>query len=296
MPLFAAGCLALSMLIVGANVAVGKAVVSEVPVVLFAALRFLLASLVLAPGLLRAPVRAGLTPVVARGVLVQAFFGCFLFSLLMLEGVRHTSATSAGIVTSATPSAIALLAWLLLRERIAGRGWAAVLLAALGIAVLHRANAVGETGASAGYGILLILGAVLAEALFAVWSRRLALQAHPWALAFGLNLAGALLFLPLAVPVALDFAWDEPSASTWTLLVGYSLSASVLSFLLWYRGVRQVPAHVAGLFTACIPLGALLAGVVLLGESVRAVQWLGLVLVLLAIALGTRATSSTTSS
>lgn len=48
-------------------------------------------------------------------------------------------------------------------------------------------------------GNALVLGAVLAEALFAVFSRRLSLSVHPWGMAFGVNLVGALLFLPLGM-------------------------------------------------------------------------------------------------
>ena len=101
---FAYFCLALSMLLVGGNIAIGKLVLEELPVYLFALLRFLIASLVLLPGLALPRVRAGLDGGACRGLFLQAFFGCFLFSLCMLHGVQLTSATSAGIITSATPS------------------------------------------------------------------------------------------------------------------------------------------------------------------------------------------------
>ena len=134
---FAYFCLALSMLLVGGNIAIGKLVLEELPVYLFALLRFLIASLVLLPGLALPRVRAGLDGGACRGLFLQAFFGCFLFSLCMLHGVQLTSATSAGIITSATPSVIALLAWLWLRERLEPRGLLAIALAVLGIAALN---------------------------------------------------------------------------------------------------------------------------------------------------------------
>lgn len=284
-PLFAYSCLGLSMLLVGGNIAVGKLVLAEVPVFLFAFLRFLIATLVLLPGMFLPKVRQGLDRAAGKGLFLQAFFGCFLFSLLMLYGVVHTSSASAGIITSATPSVIALLAWLWLRERIDGQGLLAIVLAVGGIAVLNLLESRGQ-GAGSLLGNALVLGAVLAEAIFAIYSRRLSLSLHPWSMAFGVNLAGLLLFLPLALPQGLAFDWRVPQASTWGWVVFYAISASVLSFLLWYRGISQVPANVAGLFTGLMPVGAAMVGVLLLGEHFGVAQALGMLLVLAAVALG----------
>lgn len=278
-------CLALSMLLVGGNVAVGKAVLNELPVHLFALLRFAIACLLLAPGMLLPAVRRGLDWQAAGGLLLQAWFGCFLFSLFILHGVTLTSATSAGIILSITPSLVALLAWLLLGERIAARNALAIGLAISGMALLNLLES-GQGNGSSLPGNALVLGAVLSEALFAIYSRRLSLRLHPWAMAFGVNLAGLLLFLPLALPQALNFAWQAPSPGTWQLLLFYAVSASVLSFLLWYSGIRQVPANVAGLFIGLMPVSAALVGVLALGERFAASHALGMALVLGAILLG----------
>ncbi|WP_256681111.1 hypothetical protein [Pseudomonas sp. IC_126] len=52
-PLFAYLCLGLSMCMVGSNIGIGKLIVTELPVFLFAAMRFLIASIVLLPGMFR---------------------------------------------------------------------------------------------------------------------------------------------------------------------------------------------------------------------------------------------------
>lgn len=287
-PWFAYVCLALSMLLVGGNIAIGKLVLAEVPLFVFACLRFLIATLVLAPGMLSSRVRRGLDGTAGKGLFLQAFFGCFLFSLFMLYGVQHTSATSAGIITSATPSVVALLAWFWLRERIGAQGALAIALAVAGIALLNLLGG-GEGGTGSVLGNTLVLGAVLAEAIFAIYSRRLSLALHPWAMAFGVNLAGLVLFLPLALVQAPAFDWMAISPATWAWVLFYALSASVLSFLLWYRGISQVQASVAGLFTGLMPVGAVLVGGLLLGEGLSAGQALGMALVLGAIGLGGRA-------
>lgn len=286
-PLFAYLCLGLSMCMVGSNIGIGKLIVTELPVFLFAAMRFLIASIVLLPGMFRPSFRQGLDMPAWRGLFLQSFFGCFLFSLLMLYGVIYTTATSAGIITSALPSLIALLAWLWLRERLSRHAIVAVVFAAVGIAVLNLQDA-GLSGKSNVLGNLLVLGAVLAEALFAVFSRRLSLTVHPWSMAFGVNIVGFFLFAPLAVVQAMNFAWAGPGWELWGWVVFYSLTASVLSFLLWYRGVSQVPANIAGLFTGLMPLSAALVGFLVLGEFLSFGHLVGMGMVIMAILLGAK--------
>lgn len=174
------------------------------------------------------------------GFIPSVFFGCFLFSLLMLYGVIYTTATSAGIITSALPSLIALLAWLWLRERLSRRAIVAVVFAAVGIAVLNLQDA-GISGKSNVLGNLLVLGAVLAEALFAVFSRRLSLTVHPWSMAFGVNIVGFLLFAPLAVVQAMNFAWAGPGWELWGWVVFYSLTASVCPFCFGIEAFHRSP-------------------------------------------------------
>lgn len=286
-PFTAYVCLALSMCMVGGNIGIGKLVLSQMPVFLFAAVRFLIAIVVLLPGLLRPAFRQGLNKEAGRGLFLQSFFGCFLFSLFMLYGVTFTSAISAGIITSALPSLIALLACVMLREKISRYGLFAIGFAAFGIALLNLQD-VGASGSSSVIGNLLVFGAVLSEALFAIYSRRLSMTVHPWSMAFGVNVVGFLLFAPLAIPQALVFDWGAPSSQLWYWVLFYSVTASVLSFLLWYRGVSQVPANVAGLFTGLMPVSAAVLGVLVLGERLSWGHGVGMAMVIAAILLGAK--------
>src|SRR5260370_20624775 len=104
------------MLLVGSNVGIGKSIVAFVPVSVFALLRFVIAVAVLWP--LFHPVKMRR---VKRGewlnLFLQAFFGTFMFTLLMLGGVQRTSAAAAGVITSTIPALVALFSWLFLGQR-----------------------------------------------------------------------------------------------------------------------------------------------------------------------------------
>ena len=86
------GCLALSMSLVGAYVALSKPLVAAFPVLLLAWLRFGIAALAM-PHWLRRPADEPPMTRRTRGlVFLESFLGNFMFSICMLFGVSLTSA------------------------------------------------------------------------------------------------------------------------------------------------------------------------------------------------------------
>ncbi|WP_020423734.1 EamA family transporter [Cupriavidus sp. WS] len=261
-----------AMALVGSNVGLGKAIVAYVPILLFALLRFAIAIVCLAPWYRPARMRA-----VSRGewlnLFLQAFFGTFLFTLLMLGGVRLTSAMAAGVITSTIPATVALLSWLVLRERLSRRTVLSVLLAVAGIAVLNVARGTGHgagggtDGGQALLGNLMIMGAVICESIYVILSRRLAQTLAAIEICAYTHLIGGLLMLPLGLVPLLTFDMASVPPGIWLMLLWYALSASIFSFWLWMKGVRHVPAQLAGVFTAVLPVAAATYGIVFLGEK-----------------------------
>ncbi|KAF1027023.1 MAG: Inner membrane protein YtfF [Burkholderia plantarii] len=260
--------LILSMLLVGSNVGIGKTIVVTVPVVILATLRFVIANAVLWPLWKPSKMRR-----VTRGewinLFLQALFGTFLFTLLMLNGAQRTSAVSAGVITSTFPAVVALFAWLFLGERPHARALASIALAIVGMVTINVANSGHASGPGASgslSGNLLMLGAVCCESIYVILSRRLTQTLPAIDICAYTHLFGMLLMLPLGLVALPHFDYAAVTAGTWSLVVWYALSASIFSFWLWMVGIRHVPGSLAGVFTAVLPIAAALYGIVFLGE------------------------------
>jgi drug/metabolite transporter (DMT)-like permease len=283
-------CLALSMSLVGSYVALSKPLAAAIPVFLLAWLRFGIGGLAMLHWL-RKP--AGEAPLTARtrGLLfLESFLGNFLFSLCMLFGVSLTSAVSAGVIMAAIPATVALLSWAFLRERISGRTWAAIACAALGIGLLGLAqpHASGnEAGELAWLGNLLVLGAVVCEASYAVIGKALTGVLGPKRITALINVWGFLLVTPFGLYTALSFDFASVAAGHWLLLVFYALAASIWTVWLWMTGLKVVPAAQAGVFTAMLPVSAALVGVLVLGERLSLVQVIAFASALVGVVLAT---------
>ncbi|WP_326542549.1 DMT family transporter [Pseudorhodoferax sp.] len=281
------------MALVGSYVALSKPLAAAFPVLLLAWLRFGIAAAAMLPWLRKPPSEAPMTPSVRRLVFLESFLGNFLFSICMIYGVSMTSAVSAGVVMAGIPAAVAVASWLLLRERITGRTWAAVGCAVAGIGLLgvakpgHGAPSGSAVTGNALLGHLLLFAAVLCEAAYAVIGKKLTGSLGPKRISALINLWGLVLATPFGLYLALQFDFGAISAGLWALLVFYALAASIWTVWLWMTGLRAIPAAQAGVFSVLLPVSAALTGVLLLGERLGGLELLALAIALVGVALAT---------
>ena len=291
--LLAYACLALSMTLVGSYVALSKPLAAAIPVFLLAWLRFGIGGLAMLHWLRKPADEPPMTPRTRQLVFLESFLGNFLFSICMLFGVSMTSAVSAGAIMAAIPAMVALMSWAFLKERVAPRVWGAVALAMLGIGLLafakpvaHGPQAAGAS-ASAWLGNLLVFGAVLCEAAYAVIGKKLTGVLGPRRISALINLWGFALVTPFGAYAALGFDFGAVQPGTWLLLLFYSLAASVWTVWLWMTGLQRVPASQSGVFTVMLPVSAALVGVFVLGERLAGLQMLALGCALAGVLLAT---------
>lgn len=290
--------LALSMALVGSYVALSKPLVAALPIFLLAWMRFGIGGLAMLHWLKRPAGEPAMTPHTRALVFLESLLGNFLFSICMLFGVSMTSAVSAGVIMASIPAVVALMSWVFLRERIGLRTWLAVGCGAVGIGLLALSKqelpAQYLSGPEADFshnkallGNLLVFGAVLCEAAYAVIGKKLTGALSPKRITALINLWGFVLMTPLGLYAAWRFDFGGVATGSWVLLVFYALAASVWTVWLWMTGLKTVPAARAGVFTVMLPISAALVGVLVLGESLTGIQLLAFAVALLGVVLAT---------
>lgn len=280
--------LAAAMLIVGSSIVVGKIVAAEFPIFMALTIRFLIAL----PLLIWLSHQRGTLYIPPRPVLFQVFLqaltGVFLFNVLLLAGLRYTSATQSGLLASTTPAFIALLGVLLLHEKLSRFEWGGIALSVTGILVI---NLIGSTSAfsmdsRALLGNGLVLVAFVCEALFTIF--RKASQEVPAILSATLVTAfGLILCLPIGLIEFLQFDMQAITLNQLLLLVYYGVFVSVVAYFLWFRGLENASTGAAGIVSGILPISAVVLSTLLLGEIFTLGHLIGLMLVLSAIGLMT---------
>ncbi len=275
--------LALSMSLVGSYVALSKPLVAALPVFLLAWLRFGIGALAMPHWLVKPAGEPPMSPKTRGLIFLESFLGNFLFTIFMLFGVSMTTAVSAGVIMAGIPTMVALLSWAFLRERIGPRVWLAIALAACGIALfslskqelsahVNKGLEADLSFKSAWLGNLLVFGAVVCEAAYAVIGKKLTGSVSPKRITALINLWGFALMTPMGVFAAWSFDFAKVSSGSWLLLVFYALAASVWTVWLWMTGLKTVPAAHAGVFTVMLPITAAAVGVLVLGETLSVAQ------------------------
>jgi len=252
---------------------------------MIAFLRCLLAVAVLWPLARMIEGRVRVSAPIKRNLALQAIFGTAIYNAGLLAGLRLTSALEGGLVLATLPAVVALGSFLWLREQLSPRQWIAAGLAGFGMAAITLARLGGGGGGSALGNLLVFLG-VCGEAIYVLLARRVAgavpvITASLWMQAFS-----ALVLLPFAAPgLGAVAALADPGLAA--MLVFHSLTASVLCLLLWYAGLKRVPAATAGVFTTFLPASAAVTAVLFLGESFSAIHAAGFVLMVGSVLLAT---------
>ena len=179
---------------------------------------------------------------------------------------------------------------------------AGVACAVAGIALVSLAReADAEHDPATLIGNLLLFGAVVCEAIYVVVGKRLTGSIGPMRISALINLWGLVLVAPFGILQATGYRiatpWGTLQASpfpfayipesSYALLAGYAIAASVVTVWLWMTGLRRVPAASAGVFTVFLPISAAAVGVAFLGERFSAVQAAAFALALLGVLLAT---------
>lgn len=278
---------ALAMVTVGSTVVASKVIAGGLPPFTATALRFAMALPIffLLLRLTRTPwPRPDRRDLVL--LLCQAGLGSVGYTVLLILGVRWAPAASAGVVAGTLPAVAALVAVLALRERPGRYLVGSIVLATAGVLAISwpgEGSAGDAKSPAAMVGNLLVLGAVVCEAMFILLNKRLRVPVRPLALSTLMTAFGLLLSL---VPALFERAWEHPLPTAALAGVAYyALVPTVLGFVLWFAGSARLKGAEAALFTALLPVSALILAALWLGESISLAQIGGAACVLGAVAL-----------
>jgi len=285
--------LVLAQVMVGVNIVASKLLLSSMPVLVLLAIRFVFASFVLLPLHWTTPARkvsikthfSNLTKRDWWFILAQALSAGVLFNCLMLTGLNYTGANMAGIITSALPAIIAVMAWLLLGEKLSTQKAFCIIFATFGLFVIayDKFNSGGK--ANSFLGDFIVLCSLLPEAAYYVLCKFYPNRLSIFLTSSLLNGINAILFLP-----ALFFVnWDPASVHVlgWTVLAVLSLSSG-LFYVFSMMGSQRVDGATASLATAVMPVATVILAWIILGEQLSLLEFSGMGLVLFSIAFNAR--------
>lgn len=219
-------------------------------------------------------------------VIMQSICAGVLFNLLMLFGLKYTTATMAGIITSSLPVVITLLSFVFLKEHLSKNKFIAILLVVIGVVILHVDTVGVRKSSSPIIGGVLIFLALIPEGLYTVFAKILGKKIEPLVQATWINLISCCLFVPFWLFSGMLDIFKVLDLKAWGY-IGIGSFSSMLFYYCWTAGVSHVKANTAAIFTGVMPIVTTISAILFLQESFSIFDLLGMVFVITSIFIGT---------
>jgi drug/metabolite transporter (DMT)-like permease len=220
-----------------------------------------------------------------RLLFLAAAVGIWLNQIAFVYALRSTTASTAALIMGVLPIFTALIAWAVRLESLSRRFLLAGAVSFAGVALV----AAGSGGSLSGNarGDLLVLVTAATWAVYSVAIAPLMRQYSPFKIsAFVLAVGWVPLFIS-GIPQLAEQDFDL-GALVWLLVAFATLGPLVLTNVLWFTAIDRVGPSRATLVTNLQPFLAAVFALLLLSESVTAVQIAGGVLIGLGIVLARR--------
>lgn len=266
------------------NAIVGRAVRDDIDPVLLALLRWIGATIVVAPLAWRGlredwpVIRAAWKPTFAL-----CLAGIVGFNTVLYAGLQYTTATNTLLMQASIPGLVLLIAALAFSQREPKVKVFGILLSVFGAAfTIFKGDIDALLSLRLGKGDLIVFAACVIWAIYTVLLR-LAPKVRPASFLFVTFAGGALMLLPIALLVpGHHLSWTANSIGA----VAYvSIFPSVIAYFLFNASVARAGSAIAGQAIAMMPIvGALLAAL-LLGEALHWYHGVGMAIILAGIVI-----------
>ncbi len=219
------------------------------------------------------------------------FIGVTFHQWLQANGLQTAQATTTAWIVASTPVFIALLGWLVLKERVGWLRVGGIVLAAIGVLLIVSKGNVGAlfTGREGTIGDLLVLISAPNWAVYTILSRR-ELGKHP---------AARMMFYVILLGWIFTAVWIfgfGPGLSEighldlkgWSAILVLGIFGSGLAYIAYYDALSALPASQLGVFLNIEPLVTTLLAAPLLGEPITLIVIFGGAVILFGIYLVNR--------
>lgn len=207
---------------------------------------------------------------------IGAFFPLLFISAERLPG--GVAATLAAL----QPIIVTFLVIVLLGERLSGWRLAWGLVGVVGIAMVVLGPGAGLDAVGVAAGLVGAVSMALGVVLTKRWGRPEGVGAMSLA-GWQLEAGGIVLLVPTLALEGVPTVIDGPAVAgyLWLALVG-----GLLSYTIWFSGIRRLPVTATALLGLLSPLVAAVLGALVVGETLAPIQLAGFALALVAMVAG----------
>ncbi|WP_257391829.1 DMT family transporter [Mesobacillus jeotgali] len=219
---------------------------------------------------------------------VLGLTGIAFYNIFFFLASKHAPVIKSSLFIASNPVLIVLLSALFLKETITRNNLIGMAIALSGaFYVITDGNLMNLFQLGFEPIDFVLMGAVVSWALYSVVGKIVlkkfsSVESTTYAVAFG-----TLFLLPFAFA---ETSWQDVQhapGTTWLAIIHMSVLVTVVSFVMYYNGIKEVGAAKASIFINVMPVSAVFMATLFLGETFTAGHAIGATLVLTGVYIGT---------
>ena len=223
-----------------------------------------------------------------KSLFLVALFQPILYFLTETYGLKLTTSGEAGLMIAMIPIFVTLLSSLILKEKPKAIQFVFILLSVAGVIFIQWFK-VQDGIAFEALGYLLLLGAVLSAAFFNIASRSASKQLKPYEITYFMMLYGAVVFnifyltKLISEQRLLDYITNLYHIELVLPILYLGIVASIGGFFLVNFALSQAPAHITSIYSNLSTIVAIIAGAVLLNETLSYYHYIGSLMIIIGV-------------
>ncbi len=215
--------------------------------------------------------------------------GIAIYNIAFFTAAKYAPIVKSSLFIAVNPVLIILLSGLFLKETITKRNVTGLVLALTGAVIIITNGQVLVTIQNGLQPIdIVLLFAVVCWALYSVLGKvALAKFSTLTSTTYAVTI-GTIMLMPFAI---YETNWTDMMGANWlvwTSILHMSVIVTVVSFIMYYEGIKRIGAAKASLFINFMPLSAVVLAVIFLGEPLHLSHVLGALFVITGVTVGTR--------
>ena len=214
--------------------------------------------------------------------------GIAIYNICFFLASKYAPVIKSSLFIASNPVLIVLLSGLFLKETITKNNIIGMIIALTGVTFIITEGQLLSLF-QLGFEPIdwVLLGAVISWALYSVVGKIVlkkysSVVSTTYAVAFG-----TLFLLPFAL---VETTWQDVRLATfdaWLAIAHMSVFVTVISFIMYYQGIKEIGAAKASIFINVMPVSAVLMATLLLGETFTWAHGVGAAFVLSGVYVGT---------
>lgn len=266
------------------NFSVIKATLSEFDPYTFNMIRFVLAALFMWAVLIRKKAWISVRREDWKWLIPLSLLGNLIYQGLFIIGINLTYAANAAVILGTIPIWVALFSLVLGVEKIGRLTALGIFFAFAGVLliIMFGDNPI-SLGSDSFLGDILITLSAIVWGAFTLLSKSFLGRYTPLQFSTFMTTSGAISFLIVAIPFYPSVEWGSISGTAWSGAVYSGMLSIGLAYLIWNNGLKKVGVVRTAAYQNLVPVLGLLFGLVLLGEALQPLQYVGSAIVIAGI-------------